>query len=252
MCATRKLAWTRIVVAAVALGVGVGLAGAEEVTVKNDSLGDGGTGVIQAGFVAGESAAVWLTSPCEGTVVAVQVFWRSQTGTAPMSFEDSITIYAEGSQPVPGAVLQQIVAPVMTDGALNEFRYLDEDQLIPVAVSVSSGQVFAVSFKFANTTPPGAGPSVVTDVDGCQWGLNAIDEATLGWTDSCFFGVSGDFVIRAVIECGAVPGACCTVGGGCDDTMIEPVCLAGGGDYHGDGVPCTSVTCEEACCFDPE
>ena len=37
------------------------LAGAAETTVQNDGLLAGGTGSIQAGFVAGESAAAWLT-----------------------------------------------------------------------------------------------------------------------------------------------------------------------------------------------
>ncbi len=37
---------------------------AEEVTVQNDRLVDGGTAAIQAGFIAGESAATWLTAPC--------------------------------------------------------------------------------------------------------------------------------------------------------------------------------------------
>ena len=46
---------------------------AEEITVKNDSAVDASTVAIQAGFVAGERAAAWLTSPCDGRIVAVQV-----------------------------------------------------------------------------------------------------------------------------------------------------------------------------------
>ena len=75
---------------------------AAEMTIQNDTLAAGGTGNIQAGFVAGESAAAWLTSPCAGDIVAVQVFWRSVIGTAPQSIEDSITIFDEGIFPNPG------------------------------------------------------------------------------------------------------------------------------------------------------
>src|ERR1043166_3291307 len=78
---------------------------ANEVTVQNDSLANGGSGNIQAGFAAGESAAAWLTSPCAGNIVAVQVFWLSQSGGTTPSLEDSITISAAGTFPSPGTPL---------------------------------------------------------------------------------------------------------------------------------------------------
>ena len=54
-----------------------------EVTVQNDSMIDGSTAAIQAGFDPGESAAAWLKAPCTGEIVAVQVFWKSLLGGAP-------------------------------------------------------------------------------------------------------------------------------------------------------------------------
>ncbi|MGD2111694.1 MAG: IPTL-CTERM sorting domain-containing protein [Phycisphaerae bacterium] len=222
-----------------------------EVTVQNDSLAVGELGSVQAGFVAGESAATWLTSPCDGNIVGVQVFWRSLTGTAPLSIEDSIKIFEAGTHPTPGALLETIGGPVMTDGVLNEFRYLDENQTIPLIVPVSSGQGFVVSFKFLNTPNPTEGPSVVTDADGCQFGKNGLDEITFGWLDPCLLGVSGDFVIRTIVECGEVPGACCEIGGDCADGVNETDCTSAGGVFHGEGTDCADVTCEEACCFLP-
>ncbi|HWB20989.1 MAG TPA: hypothetical protein VG711_11860, partial [Phycisphaerales bacterium] len=65
------------------------MAGAAETTVQNDSFVSGGSAVVQAGFVANEQAAAWLTSPCDGTIVAVQVAWRSLSGGQPQSIEDS-------------------------------------------------------------------------------------------------------------------------------------------------------------------
>jgi hypothetical protein len=47
------------------------------------------------------------------------------------------------------------------------------------------------------------GPSVVTDNDGCQAGKNGIFAIPGGWFSSCVLGVSGDFVIRAVVDCEA-------------------------------------------------
>ena len=174
---------------------------AAEVVVQNDSLAGGASGTIQVGFVAGESAASWLTSPCDGDIVAVQVFWRSATGTEPLSIEDSISIFAAGSFPSPGSLLTSIVGPVMTDSVLNEFRYLDENLTIPLNVPVTDGQIFVVSFKFLENPNQLVGPSLVNDTDGCQNGKNTIDAQGLGWVSSCLLGVGGDWVIRAVVEC---------------------------------------------------
>jgi hypothetical protein len=230
---------------------GVSGAFGTEVTVRNDSLVEGELGMIQTGFVAGESAAVWLNSPCDGNIVAVQVYWRSVTGTAPQSLEDSISIFESGAFPVPGTLLEIIEGPVMTDSVINEFRYLDENQTIPLIVPVTTGQGFVVSFKFLNGPDPVSGPSVVTDADGCQAGKNTIDEITIGWIDVCLLGVSGDWVIRAVVDCGALPGACCQVGGTCADGLTEPQCSSAGGAFQGEGTECGSITCTEACCFLP-
>lgn len=196
---------TSVLRSAIVLGLAAGAVQATEVTVKNDSLTDFSSGAIQAGFAANEKGAVWLDSPCVGTVVAVQVFWRSLFGGAAQSIENAIEIFDNGSFPVPGALLQTIGGPLMTDGVLNEFRFLDDQNTIPLAVPVSAGQRFVVSFQFANS-PSGSGPSLVTDANGCQAGRNGIfAEPPSAWFSSCALGVSGDFVIRAVIDCPAVP-----------------------------------------------
>lgn len=179
---------------------------AVEVTVKNDSLVDNSTGEIQAGFVANEQAAVWLDAPCDGNIVGVQFMWRSLSGGAPASIENSIKISEAGAFPEPGVLLDEIIGPVMTDGVLNEFRYKDENSVIPLIVPVTSGETYVVSLKFDHAPPP-TGPSVVNDTDGCQAGRNGIHALfpPLTWASSCLLGVSGDFVIRAVIDCDAAP-----------------------------------------------
>lgn len=184
-------------------------AGAVEQTVKNDSLVDFSAGVIQAGFVEGEKAASWLTSPCNGNVVAVQVFWRSLFGTAPFVIGDSIDILRAGTFPTPGALAVQIGGPVLTDGVLNEYRYLDENNTIPVSVPVTTGERFVVAYTFSEA-PTGLGPSVVNDTDGNVPNSNAIyarlGPGTFFWFSSQTLGVTGDWVIRAVVDCPVAAG----------------------------------------------
>ena len=175
-----------------------------EITVRNDSLNDFGTAVIVSGFTANERAASWLTTPCAGNVRAVQIFWRSQSGATAPIFGERIDILRAGTFPIPGVAAQSILGPVLSDGVLNEYRFLDENNTVPVFVPVIQNETFVVSLDF-DTAPPPVGPSVVRDVDGCQAGRNAI-YAELGpgsfvWFSSCMLGVAGDWVIRAVVDC---------------------------------------------------
>ena len=178
---------------------------AQEVEVKNDSVVNGSTAAIQAGFVSGESAAAWLTSPCNGNIIAVSVYWRSVFFNTPPSLEDSITVFAAGTFPNPGQQLLLLEGPVMTDGFLNVFYYTDQGSTNPISIPISASQTFVVSFKFDSTPNVFFGPSVVTDTNGCQAGKNAIRLTNGQWVNSCSFGVSGDFMIRAIVDCQATP-----------------------------------------------
>jgi uncharacterized repeat protein (TIGR01451 family) len=183
------------------------LAAANEVTLQNDSLTDNSTGTIQAGFVPGEKAASWLTTPCDGNIVAVQVFWRSLFGNTGETIQSSIDIYRSGTFPVPGGLAQEIAGPVLTDGVLNEYRYLDENNTIPLLVPVVQDETFVVALTFAEAPDPAEGPSVVDDDDGIEPNRNAI-YALIGvgdfqWFSNSMLGVTGDWVIRAVVNCAA-------------------------------------------------
>lgn len=184
-----------------------GSAGATEVTIKNDSLTDFGSAAIVWGFVSGEMAGSWLTSPCDGNLVAVQIFWRSPSGVTADVIGNAIHIYRSGTFPVPGTEAQTIGGPVLQDNALNEWRYLDENNTLPLVVPVTTSETVVIAFEFA--TPPQAGvdPSVVRDTDGNTAGRNAI-YADIGgsfvWFGSGDLGVMGDWVIRAVVNCTTV------------------------------------------------
>ncbi len=200
--------------------------GAVEQTVQNDSLGNGGTGIIVYGFVSGEAAASWLTSPCAGTLRAVQVFWLSPTSTNPQAIEDSITIHRAGTFPNPGAVAAEIAGPVLSDGVINEWRYLDENNTIPLAVSLAANEQFVVSFMFFDAPITNTTPSVVRDSNGIQAGKNAL-LAKIGadfiWFDSATLGLTGDWIIRGVVDCPAVPqSADVVVGMSANPTAYQP------------------------------
>jgi hypothetical protein len=189
-----------------------GLAGAgvhaAEVTIQNDSLTDFGTAVIVTGFIAGGGAGSWLTSPCRGDLRAVQVFWRSQTGTATPVIHNSIRIFRSGTFPNPGALAESIDGPVLTDGVLNEWRFLDENSVIPLIVPISQNETVVVALIFNEAPPTVVGPSVVRDTDGIQPQRNTIFTnfgSGFGWYASESLGVTGDWVIRAVVDCATVP-----------------------------------------------
>ncbi len=192
-------------VAGILTGLAIaGSAVAAEVTVQNDSLTNFGTAVIVAGFIPGEKGASWLTSPCEGNIVAVQILWLSSPGGAPDVLGDSIDIYRSGTYPNPGALAQEIVAPLLTEGVINEYRYLDDDSTVPLIVPVAANETFVVAYEFSETAISG-GPSLVRDTNGITAGRNTL-YADLGggnfaWFASETLGVTGDWVIRAVIDC---------------------------------------------------
>ena len=92
-----------------------GTLAAQEVIVKNDSVTDFSTAVIVGDFVPGEEAGTVLTMPQSGTIVGVQIFWRSGGGVSGYSIENAIHIYDGSTFPTPGTELETVVAPVLEE-----------------------------------------------------------------------------------------------------------------------------------------
>ncbi|MBL4592124.1 MAG: hypothetical protein JKY96_09220 [Phycisphaerales bacterium] len=221
----------------------------QEITVQNDTLVDGGTVSICPCFAAGEEAAVWLTSPCDGNIVAFQIFWKSQLGGAAQTLEESIKVYEGGVFPNPGALKDELFAPLLTDGGLNEFRFRDDNQTIPISIPVSAGEEFVLSLKFGVAN---AGQifqaSIADDANGCQGGKNAVKVDGITWTNACALGVGGDWVIRAVIDCTGDPfGSACMPDGSCVDGMTEDDAINLGAVWGGLGSDCATTICDGAC-----
>ncbi len=168
---------------------------AQIAVVQNDSVIDFGAAVIQAGFAADERGASWLTSPCDGDLIAVRLLWLDFAGSGSQTLGQAVTISSEGTFPAPGPMLAELVGPVMTEGFFNEF-------VLTPAIPIGQDETFVVDFKFL-TSPPPLGPSLVTDADGCQASRNGVFAIPpSSWLDLCGFGVSGDLAIRAVVACG--------------------------------------------------
>ncbi|MFN0060700.1 MAG: hypothetical protein ACKVX7_19775 [Planctomycetota bacterium] len=170
----------------------------------NNHLGPGTTAV--AGFVAGEQGGAVFQAPAGDypiEILRVGIGWGSLLGGAPQSLEESVNIY-DGVPPSPGAPIAQLLGPVMTDGAINEFNFAP----LPGEVVISSGP-FLVSLTFANDTPPLFGPSMVHDGAGCIFGRNYVFNSLTGtWQDLCSFGAGGNWVIHVVyrpVNCGPPP-----------------------------------------------
>lgn len=171
--------------------------GAQLVEVKNDSVVDFGNAVIQAGFVAGERAASWLTAPCNGDLVAVRLLWLDLVGSGSQTLGEAVRISESGIFPQPGTQLLELLGPVMTEGVFNEF-------VINPPIPVTAASTVIVDFQFLSN-PPAIGPSLVTDADGCQASRNGVFAIPPSqWLDLCSLGVSGDLAIRAVVNCSSL------------------------------------------------
>ncbi len=224
---------------------------AEEVIVRNDSLGDNDPALIIGDFIVGEHAGVRLTSPCNGTIVGIQILFLADSPDAQPALHNGIYINEGDTFPMPGAQLEFLEAPLLTPGFLNEFRHVDEAGTIPIHVPVTQGQQFYITLEFGEPTDVGGGgASVVADTDGCQWNHNVLYAIPGGWLDFCAL-ISGDLVIRAIVDCEETPGACCLPSGLCEQ-LTPTECADQDGTFQGEGVSCDDVTCPQpdgACCI---
>jgi hypothetical protein len=186
-----------------------GLATGADVTLQNDS----NTGLIPClCFLPGEQVAAWLTSPCVGDVTEVQIGWGSTFGGAPDQIELEIHIYRSGAFPSPGAEItsSELTVPLLTDGLINVF------DATAVNAAVMANEAIVVSLEFLSPSSQPFGPGILYDGDGCQTGKNTAFTIPGGWADACLLGVTGDWVIRAVVACDPCAWDC----DGSDDGVV--------------------------------
>ncbi len=176
-----------------------------EEEILNDDCVPGCTVALCSCFVAGEIAAVQLEAPEDWypiEVLRVQVFWQSLLGGAPAVLGENVWVWDGDSFPDPGVIIGQGEGPQLIDGGLNEFDL----EPLPGEIIVQEGK-FSVGIEFGedNVNNPFVG-TLGSDDSGCQPGKNMVfvlpgGEVAPGWHDACSLGVSGDWIIRAVVRC---------------------------------------------------
>ena len=173
---------------------------ASEIVVQNDSMPPVGDPLPRtpSNFRFG----AWLDAPVDGTIVGVQVLWGSESGGAAPSEQIAIHISPFNPQSwTPGSPWATIDSPVLVDGALNEFRYLDPaTNLQPLSVPVHAGDSFLVDLELF-PVDTGA-PSILLDTDGeSSINRNLFQTGQQGWVPLRFTLVSlGDLGIRVIIQ----------------------------------------------------
>jgi len=189
-------------------------ASAADVLLKNDRLIEGGTVRPQFGFINNEIGAATFDIPYSMFPIRVKqihVFWQSQFGFDLPSVQEGVYVWRGGmtSNTTGTFTLLYESDPVqMTDGGMNVVD-ISNDRLDIDAVGTGP-QRLTFGLKFADA--PGGNPlraTLVTDNNGCGCTgpfatqvcgqkINPIN-SSIGWRDGCSYGLSGNFVIRAVI-----------------------------------------------------
>ena len=253
------------------------------IVVKNDQLPDdmegfSGTLGLLGALNFGEEQLVYLTSPCDGFIVAIDILVASGNGYFGQSVEQSLGLFEFGSCDGIGGLnrsftaLQQpgfgdaiLIGPVLTVSPSvatpHRFGFWDENQTLAMRVPVTAGQKFVISFEWGedwctNGCTGGCaicsvytGPFIPHDALGCTPCSNGVFGPPSG-LDTCFFPSSGNVIMRAIIECDVADGACCLPDGSCA-VMSPSDCTISQGEFQGPATDCTGAGCTElvgACC----
>jgi len=187
-------------------------------TLQNDGWTFGAQVGFQSGFVAGEEGAVTLGPVSQGMLMhTVQFLFGGNTSAASVT----IRIYEDVGTAEPGTMLHQ--ETLFLTGSETLLQELD---VFPSQVFIPAGGSVRVSFRFVH-----AGlPSIARDSDGTiQTGRNWISTPGLGWVDSQLWGLTGDFIVRALVlpatgpgPDAGVDGGISTDGGGMGDGGADP------------------------------
>jgi hypothetical protein len=163
-------------------------------------------------FAPGEVAMTILDVPGGGapTLAEIRIFWASLFGGQPDSLEAAVIVYdlnqvgpAEPATFVPLCTEQQgciLPGPVMQDGGLNVF------DIRAASIELPPNR-FGIGLEFLTDQTVGNPlfiPSVASDHDGHNnaGGVvrNWVHVNGMSWQSSQSLGVSGDWIIRAIVE----------------------------------------------------
>ena len=143
---------------------------------------------FQQGFAVGDMAAVRVVpeGPCPCTLSGVSVLFGGGSGS-----EDVILRVWEddGSSVAPGTELFSGTFPLVGANAVINVIDLSAENIVV-------NGAFRFGFEFTHTGLP----AIARDTDGYTQDSNFINDITLGWRESDFFGLQGDWIMRAVLS----------------------------------------------------
>ncbi len=163
------------------------VAGGGGTVVQNDSFGPGQSVAFQGGFVAGETAAARLVpaGPFPLQLNAVRFLFGGAGGTRTVTLHvwaDAASTWAPGAELYVGDYTL-----TAADDALQEI------DLSALGLLVSGP--FRVGLEFQHSGLP----SVARDGGGITADRNFVEITGSGWLDAAVVGITGDWVIRAVV-----------------------------------------------------
>jgi len=191
-------------------------AGAADTLLQNDGFTAGGSAVFQGGFVSGEIGAVRLVppGPFPMQLKKVQFLFGGASSTQIITLH----VYQDSGGAAPGPQLYSGDFQVTgSDTAMQEIDLSAESILVNAA--------FRVGIQFQHD----GYPSIARDDDGSiNAASNFIYASGLGWYQSSVFGLTGDWIVRAIV--GPVAATTYTVGGSVSGLNGSLVLQNNGGD----------------------
>ena len=169
-------------------------ADASDITLQNDGYTSGQSAVFQGGFSAGEIGAVRLSPPGTFSRQLKEVLFLF--GGAPGQAQVLLRIYDDSAGTLaPGNELFSNTYLInASDNAMQSIDLTAENIVI-------SGDI-RVGIEFVD----GGFPSIARDDDGnINGSVNFIYATPLGWAQSDTYGLTGDWIIRAVVSDPLVP-----------------------------------------------
>jgi hypothetical protein len=162
---------------------------AADITLQNDGFYSGGTAYFQGGFATGEIGASRFLLPGSGPYQLKQILFLLGGSTATVTI--TLRIYDDSAlSDNPGAEIYS--NDYYLAGSDVNFQQID---LSGENVMVSGP--FRVGIQFSYNGYPG----IARDDDGTiTSSLNYIYANGFGWVQSSLFGLSGDWIIRAVVQ----------------------------------------------------
>lgn len=167
---------------------------AETVVLQHDTVADGAGAAVMTGFQTGDVAASLFTLPpgVEAMkITSVDAVMAVDPAYGALETVCDLQLYCSGSMDTPSAMKEG----GMFNPGLNSMDVSSDGWI------VRSDFAIGLRYRWAVGDIDHKSTHVVTDVDGCQAGVNLVyDAAADEWIDPCTHGIPGDFAIRVTGE----------------------------------------------------